>query len=197
MSRTKSFLSHLNLINITLAGVLIVLVNYVLLPFLNEGMQYSLPVIARHERPDPGADKKAEQTRTSSPLDYVIIAEQNLFHPERKIPADVKEAPPLPKPDFVLYGTLISGDLNIAYIEDKKSPLSTPGRGNRQRALIPGQNLSGYTLNQIYVDRVILTRGDDRIEVMVTEGKDKSRAKQKPASPPAQQKKLDGSALNR
>jgi hypothetical protein len=32
---------------------------------------------------------------------------------------------------------------------------------------------------------------------MVTEGKGKNRTKQKPASPPAQQKKLDGSALDR
>lgn len=197
MGKIKYMLSHLNLINIMLAGVLIFLVNYVLLPFLHDDMQFAPPVMVKHEKPFSGTENKAEQTKTLSPLDYVIIAEQNLFHSERKIPVEVKEAQQLPKPDFVLYGTLLSGDMNIAYMEDIKSPVSTPGRGNRQRVLMQGQSLSGYTLSQVLVDRVVMTRGDDKMEIMVTEGKGKSRSKQKPASPPAQQKKLDGSAFVR
>lgn len=169
MSRTKYLLSNFNLINIMLAGALIFLVNYIVLPFLHKGMQYSLPVIVKHEKPDSGIDQKAEQIKTPSPLDYAIIAEQNLFHPERKIPVEANEAQSLPKPEFVLYGTLLSGDMNIAYMEDKKSPYTTAGRGNRQRALKPGQSISGYTLTEVFTDKVVMAKGDDRLEVTVTE----------------------------
>ncbi len=175
MSRTKYLLSNLNLMNIMLAGVLIFLVNYMVLPFLHKGMQYSLPVMVKHEKPDSGVDTKTEQIKTPSPFDYVIIAEQNLFHPERKIPVEAKEAQSLPKPEFVLYGTLLSGDINIAYMEDKKSPYSTAGRGNRQRALKPGQSISGYTLTEVFADKVVMARGDDRLEVTVTESSKSKR----------------------
>ena len=197
MSWARYLLSNINLMNIILGGVLIILVNYILLPFLNKVTQYSLPVIAKHEKSDSGVKNKTEQIITPSPMDYVVIAEQNIFHPERRIPVEAKEAKALPKPDFVLYGTLLSGDTIFAYIEDRKAPHSTPGRGNRQRALKPGQSLSGYTLSQVNVDRVVMTRGDDRLEVMVTEGKSRNRTKQNPAAPSAQQKNLYGDGLDR
>ena len=163
MNRARYLLGNINLINIMLTGVLIFLVNYMLLPFLNKSMQYSLPVIKKHEEIDSGSDKKPDQTKTPSPLDYMVITEQNLFHPERKIPVEVKEAQPLPKPDFVLYGTLISGDTNIAYMEDKKSPHSTPGREKRQTTLKQGDSMSGFTLKELSEDRVIMVRGDERL----------------------------------
>src|SRR5574340_22917 len=131
MGRVRYLLGNLNLINIILTGVLIFLVNYMLFPFLNKSVQYTLPAAKKHQEADSAGNKKPEQTKTPSPLDYMVITEQNLFHPERKIPVEVKEAQPLPKPDFVLYGTLISDDTNIAYMEDKKSPSGTPGREKR------------------------------------------------------------------
>jgi len=196
MNRARYLLGNINLINIMLTGVLIFLVNMIL-PLLYPNMQYYFPETGKHKEIVSVSDNKPDKEKTPSPLDYVVIAEQNLFHPERKIPVEVKEAQPLPKPDFVLYGTMISNDINIAYMEDKKSSYSTPGRGNRQRALKPGQSISGYSLSQVYDDKVVMVRGDDRIEVMVTEGRSKNRTKQKPATPPAQRKNLDGGGLDR
>jgi hypothetical protein len=55
----------------------------------------------------------------------------------------------------------------VAYMEDKKSPRTTPGRGKRQTALKKGDTLSGYTLKEIDPEQVILVRGDETLIVKV------------------------------
>lgn len=183
MGRTRHLLSHINLINILMTGILIFLVNYMLLPFFNKSILYSPPAAVKHEKTEPLADKKQDQSKTPSPLEYIVIAEQNLFHPERKIPVEVKEAQPLPKPDFVLYGTLISGDTNAAYMEDKKSPVNSPGRGKRQTTLKLGESMSGFTLKELSEDRVIMARGEERLTVyLIDPKKPKERVVAAPAS---------------
>lgn len=174
MKRARHLLSNLNLINLMLLGAIIFFIMH-MLPFYKADVQYSLPPIDKYNIPASGADKKTELAKTSSPIDYAMIAEQNLFHPDRKIPVKAKEAQSLPKADFVLYGTLISDNMNIAYIEDKNSPYNTPGRGKRQRKLSKGQSISGYTLAQVYSDKVVMLRGDEKIEVMVTKGKSRNK----------------------
>jgi hypothetical protein len=185
MGRTRYLLSHINLINILLTGLLIVIANYMLLPFLNKGIQYSLPVIAKHEMTDTSTGKKPDLEKTLSPLDYMIITEQNLFHPERKIPVEAKEAQPLPKPDFVLYGTLLSGDINIAYMEDKKSPFSSPGREKRQTPLKLGESMSGFTLKEISEDRVIMVRGEEERLIVYLNDPQKPKQRDFAVQPPS------------
>ena len=96
-----------------------------------------------------------------------MIAEENLFHPERKIPAEKKVEQALPKPEFVLYGTLITDDIKLAYLEDRKAPYNTPGRGKRQTVLKIGDTMSSFTVKEIDTDKVVMVRGEDRIEVNV------------------------------
>ncbi len=67
-----------------------------------------------------------------------MISEQNLFHPERKIPPEKQQEKAVPKPDLFLYGTLITNDASYAFVEDKKAPYSTAGRGKRQTTLKKG-----------------------------------------------------------
>jgi len=174
MSRARHLLSNINPMNIVLTGLLIFLVNYMLFPLLKKGIHYSLPIIVKHEKPESGVDNKAEQIKTLSPLDYVVIAEQNPFHPERKIPVKANGTQAVPKPDFVLYGTLISDALKLAFMDDLKSPQSTAGRGKRQHTVSLGKNLSGYTLTEVFTDRVVMVKGGERLEVAV---KDPSRPK--------------------
>jgi len=188
MRRTRYLLSHINLINILLTAVLIFLVNYILLPFLSKSILYSLPAVKKHGKTEPLTSKQ-EQPKMTSPLDYMVITEQNLFHPERKIPVEVKQAQPLPKPDFVLYGTLINDELQIAYIEDRKSPQSTPGRGKRQSALKLGSSLSGFSLKRVETDKVLMVRGEENIIVLLDDPqKQKSRETQTIETTVAQQK---------
>jgi len=117
-----------------------------------------------------------EELSLPSNVDYMIISEENLFHPERKIPVEKKVEQPLPKPEFVLYGTLVSENISIAYLEDLKAPRNTPGRGKRIIPLRKGQTLSGFKLEEIETDRIVMTRGEEKIIVPIN---DPSRPKER------------------
>lgn len=111
-----------------------------------------------------------------SPQDFRSIADENLFHPERIIPPEKKAEAALPKPEFVLYGTLITPELKVAYLEDKMAPVTTPGRGQRQTALKIGETLSGFQLKEIAPDRVVMSRGEETLTILLQEpGKSKPR----------------------
>ncbi len=163
---TRQFLKNLNLLNLLLLGLLIILARYVIYPAPEPGLKPILPA-QQTETVENSSDEK--NSIPSSSADYMIIAEQNPFHPERKIPVEKKAEQPLPIPDFVLYGTLITDDLSIAYMEDLKSPLSTPGRGKRQTPLKIGQSLSGFTLKEIEAEKVVMVRGDERMTVYLND----------------------------
>jgi len=102
--------------------------------------------------------------------DYALISDQNIFHPERKIPPEKKEEKAVPRPEVILYGTLITGQESIAFVEDKKAPRTTPGRGKRQTVLHKGERLSGYVLTEITANSIVLTKGEERIVVLLDEG---------------------------
>ncbi len=174
MSRMRWILSNFNVVNIALAAVLIVFANNMFLPLLGKSTKFVVPS-AKQVAPAPTAEKSAE-SKSPSPSDYFIIAEQNIFHPDRKIPVEKKEAAPLPKPDFVLYGTLILDDLRVAYMEDRKAPQNAPTRGKKQIPLKPGETLSGFTLKEMDADKVVMVRGEERLTVNLTDpSKSKTR----------------------
>jgi hypothetical protein len=115
---------------------------------------------------DQKKEQAAEQVVNPPMQDFAIIAEKNLFHPDRIIPAEKKDVT-IPRPEFVLYGTLIVDNVRIAYLSDKKAQRTTPGRGKRQVGLKIGETLSGYTLKEVLHDRAVMVRGDDMIELRV------------------------------
>src|SRR4030042_1898455 len=162
MHKVKKIFRNINLLNIILITSIIILANYIVLPMFNMNIRYTLPA---GKKTIGDTDEKPADSHIPSLTDYTMIAEENLFHPERKIPAEKKEEQPLPKPDFVLYGTLITDDIRLAYLEDLKAPQSTLGRGKRQRTLHVGDSLSSYTLTEVYHDRIVMVKGDDRVEI--------------------------------
>jgi hypothetical protein len=163
----RPLMRNLNVMNAVLLAIVLLLAGYVLPPLLHVQVKVALPSAPKNEGKE---DKKTAETQPPSPAEYSVIAEQNLFHPERKIPEVKAQAAPLPKPDFVLYGTLITDDVSLAYLEDMKAP----AKGKRQRALRKGEVLSGFTLKEIEPDKVVMTRGEERLEVRIT---DKARSK--------------------
>jgi hypothetical protein len=173
--KTKSLFKQINLLNILLAAGIIVLALYTVSPFTNANIKLRLPlqkkqVVAEQQKP-------AERSLPSL-SDYIAIAEENLFNPERKIPAPENnpDEKPLPKPEFVLYGTLIADDTKLAYLEDLNDPRSTPGRGERQVVVKKGDTLSGFTLEEVDIDKVVMVRGDEKMTIHVLEpGKPKAR----------------------
>jgi len=180
MTRIRWILSNISVANVALAAVLIAFASYAFLPLFGKSVKRTLPAPKRQEAVPAAKSEKPVEGKSPSPSDYFIIAEQNIFHPERKIPVEKKEAvapPPLPKPDFVLYGTLILDDMKIAYMEDKKAPIQSPTRGKKQIPLRVGEELSGFILKEIDTDKVTMVRGDERLVVQLNDAS-KSQARE-------------------
>jgi hypothetical protein len=166
---------------------------------LNADIEYTMPPLSEGSAEAPDKSKEPSIKKTAFQSDYISISERNLFHPERMIPEPIKEEVAVERPDFVLYGTMMIGDVKIAYMEDINSPLSTPGRGKRQKAVSKGDRLSGYILDEVYQDRVLMVKEDDSIEVnIIDSSKPKTRNVQaaKTAKSSEALKKTDKGKLN-
>lgn len=175
MTRTRWLISNLTLLNVLIAVLLLCAVIYGAWPFFGPGIDVA-PAAVAESAAEPASAPAVASTAVPglSPVDFAVVAEQNLFHPERRLPQGKDQA--LPRPDVVLYGTLITGETRIAYVEDRKSPQSSPGRGKRQVALKKGGQLSGYVLQEVYAERIVLLKGDDRIAVGLNDDRNKRQA---------------------
>ena len=177
MKPVKLILRNVNVLNILLLVSAIFLFFEFDYPLLNR--QVSVEQIEAKEVAIQNEEKIATEN-SASYADFVSIAEKNLFHPEREMPKAEKAA--VPKPELILYGTLITDDVSVAYVEDKKSPYSTPGRAKRQTALKKGGSIGGYVLREIEPNRIVLVRGEDRLVVLLDET-GKRMGDEKAASP--------------
>lgn len=163
--------------NITLLNVLLVLCAVVLTGLNMDPMSardFTLQVQGENAREKSLAEGVSEGQFLSA-ADYVMVGENNLFHPERLIPAQKKEEKPLPKPEIVLHGTMISDDLKIAYVQDLKAPRSTPGRGTRQLPLRQGDVLGGFVLKEISIDKIVMVRGEEVLNISIYDSHRKSK----------------------
>ena len=172
------FLS-LNVLNGLLALAVAAVVHFAVIPLLNPVARISLPAVK--ETAASSGEQKAPSHRFPV-TDYTVISDKNLFHPERKIPLEKQTEKAATKPDVFLYGTLITDDTSYAFIEDKKAPYSTPGRGKRQITLKKGDHVSGYTLSEIETNRIVLVKGEDKVVVILDES-EKKRTGDVPAMP--------------
>lgn len=164
MQKIKYFFRNINLINTLLLVLITFFVIYSILPSFYTDIKYFLPAIEkRHEV----AEKTESVFSPHSPAEYLIIGDDNIFHPERIIPREKLVEKEVPKPDFVLYGTMVSDELGIAYLEDIKAPRTTTGRGKRQIPVREGDVLSGFTVKDIEANRVIMVRGEERMVVNI------------------------------
>ena len=179
-------LKNINLLNIALTALITAGVLYIFAPM--PGIDLKITRSAASNKPLPETKGEPSHAQNIPPSDYTIIAEQNLFHPDRKIPAEKKADSPKPQPEFVLYGTLLADDISLAYIEDRKSPQSTPGRGKRQTALKKGDTISGFTLKEIKKDMVVMARDEETLNLFLDDSKKpKTREISQPQQTTAQQ----------
>lgn len=167
--RIKSIVRHVTVLNLLLLAVTAAFSAYVVPSWMNVRVSYTPPV------PRKIVAAKEEKPAATSPSgeEYAIVAEQNVFNPQRKIPEEkmpeADKEKQLPQPEFVLYGTLLYDDTGVAFMDDlkEKSGNLTGTRGRRQQTLRPGNALSGFTLKEVYPDKVVMVRGDNRMEVRV------------------------------
>jgi hypothetical protein len=161
------FLRSVNLLNVLLIAAVTMLAAYVLFPLVNMKVTYKPPAV--EQTPAVQVEKPAV-AHSPSPSEFMVVAEQNLFHPERKIPVE-KTAESQAKPDIILYGTLVGEDMRLAYIEDQRSPQNSPGRGKRQSVVKQGDTVSGFVLKTVETDRIVLVRGDEQVTVYLTDAR--------------------------
>jgi type II secretory pathway component PulC len=175
----KLILRNINVLNMLLLAVAVVLFFVFDYPLL--GGQVSTAQVQAKETGAPiQNEEKSAPEASASYADFISIAEKNLFHPEREMPKAEKAA--APKPELILYGTVITDDTSIAYVEDKKSPYSTPGRAKRQTALKKGDSIGGYVLREIEPNRIVLVRGEDRLVVRLDDDTEKRKGTEAGAS---------------
>jgi hypothetical protein len=169
----KAFTRNFNILNTILLLITVLFIFYIFLPRLEIHIKYKLPAIKTSQEKEK--EDKLSEDRTPSVTEYAIVSKKNLFNPERIIPVEKKDAEQqsLPKPEFLLYGTLISNNVKLAYLEDLKSLRNTPGRGRRQVSLKIGDVLSGFTLKEIHDDYIVMTRGEETITVKITDNAEK------------------------
>ncbi|MCG2721650.1 MAG: hypothetical protein L6290_06515 [Thermodesulfovibrionales bacterium] len=193
----KMLIQNITVLNMLLILGIIFFALQSLLPHLSIQVRYAVPSAGKSLT---GEQERSAEISVPAPTEYGLVAERNLFHPERHIPVEKKAEQPLPKPEFVLYGTMITDGLSLAYVEDLKAPRSSPGRGKRQTSLKKGDRISGFTLKEIHSDNIVLMRGDEKLVVSIQDsshpkartefGVSESTAESPPASaskPPSQQ----------
>jgi hypothetical protein len=145
--------------------------------------RWMLPVKAADEKE---IVKKSGTTIESSPLfvgqkekatvgSYLLLAEKNIFHPERKdFPifspsiGDLSKKP-VARPQIVLYGVILNGDYQSASIANPGRPMQ---RGEREiNTLRVGDRIGDYQLVQILPDRIMLEGPEDKFEVLLYDSK--------------------------
>ncbi|MBF0518042.1 MAG: hypothetical protein HQK97_13190, partial [Nitrospirae bacterium] len=136
------YLEHFNVLNITLVLAIVFMGIYEYHDYrANEKIKVAPN---KKMRLDTGEVKLDDARKLLPRGDYMVVTEKNLFHPERR---PVQTQAELPPADFVVYGTIV-GSTKAAFVEDKKSPYNTPGRGQRQRTLHEGDAVSGYKVKR-------------------------------------------------
>lgn len=190
MKFIRYILNNINPLNIILIASAILIGLAALSPYFYSQVLYKLPVA---KPPSVEEDKQPDAAAVVSPSlsDYMVIADQNLFHPDRKIPLEKKEAQQIPKPELILYGTLITEGMSVAYVEDKKNPKTSPGRGKRQNVMKKGDSVGGFVLKEIEADKIMLSRGDETMVVHLNQG-DKPRISDVPGAATVSAKPVPG-----
>jgi hypothetical protein len=179
MIRMKYILQNMNVLNGLLAIAAVAMVYCLVIPFFDPVIRFSLPAV---KETTDGSYKASASPQKASQADYAVIGDQNLFHPERIVPPEKKEEKAVPRPDVILYGTLITDQLSIAFVEDRKAPKTTPGRGKRQMTLHKGDHLGGYIVRDIEANRMVLVKGEEKIIVLLEDG-EKRKATETSISP--------------
>ncbi len=154
-----------------------------------------LPSFTLYDPVETVSPKKADSAKilektvpesTPTILDYMVVSEKNLFHAERKMPADKKkDEQTVVRPEIIFFGAIITDEKKIAYIEDMKNPYSTPGRGKRQTQVVEGAMIGSYKLKEINPETLVLVHGEDKMVVNLRDQKDRNIAEGTKKTPSA------------
>jgi hypothetical protein len=168
----KWTLDNVRVFHLMIGAIVGVFLFFFVWPEYNQNGKISIP--AAKIIPETEAQAPTPEEIPPSLSDYAVIAEQNLFHQDRKIPPRKKE---MPKPEIVLSGTTIMDGVPLALIQDKKGGQILASCSNRQRPcwVKIGDRVQGYTVTIIEPNSIFLQKGDD----VITASLHKRQGKQK------------------
>jgi len=173
--------------------------NFLLLIVITLLIHNNYEIWSQRRIPEPGKDagKKGEEksdalsrSRVTRKItlqeSFMVIAEKNIFHPERKefsLPS-LEQAKPGARPPIQLYGIMITEDLQTASVAQSGKPLP---KGEREiKTLKIGERIGEYTLTKILPDRVTFETAGDSFEILLYDPKSpKKRAVAKTPDKPA------------
>ncbi len=118
---------------------------------------------------------------------FNVIAEKNLFNPDRKefsTAAAAAMSKPITRPQVMLQGVVLTDGYQSASIVNPGRPLH---KGEREtKSVRIGDMVGEYKLSKILPDRILLEAGEDSYEVLLYDPRSpKKRAQVKTATPPA------------
>jgi type II secretory pathway component PulC len=169
MTIRQYLIRSINVLNLILFAAVAMVFFYVLEPLLQASTAVKIPVA----KETPVVSSKDGERHQVMVNNDAVIGDKNLFHPDRIIPPEKKTAVALVRPDIVLHGTMITDQIKLAYVEDKKAPSTSSGRGTRQITLKEGDLIGGYKLKQITDKMVLLTNGEEQMTLYLDELKDR------------------------
>jgi hypothetical protein len=131
----------------------------------------------------PPAFLPARERASAAP--YLVIAEKNIFSPDRRdFAAQMSgESVPVSRPQVLLYGVVIGDQFQTASVV---SPGRALLKGERElKTLRLGDQIGGYKLTKIFSDRITLEAAGDSFEVLLFDPKfPKRRMDVRTTSPP-------------
>jgi hypothetical protein len=179
----RYLIRSISVLNLSILACALLVVWHGLLPLLHVSFVYK----PRQAKEATAATAEAQGLIKAPPLsDFLVIADQNLFNKERKMPSDKTAEKALPRPEIVLYGTLRMENMLVAFIEDKRSPKTTPSRGKQQAVVRQGDMIGGFIVKQIGPDRIVLSRGEDLMTVYLDDEQKRSGTPKTPVRPAPQ-----------
>ncbi len=118
-----------------------------------------------HAANDPAALKvrpvppEAITSSTSAP-DYLVVAQQNPFHPERNdaMPPPPPGAAKTVGPPPLVYGSMLLGKEKFALMATESDP--------KPRKIVEGDSINGYKLAEVKAQSVVLEADGSKSEVM-------------------------------
>jgi hypothetical protein len=167
MRRFLTFVARqTNGLNVLLAILLVLLVDATILPLCRTGAEFAMP------SPIGGPSVEVGQTHLADVdhADYARLVQENFFHPERKFPIPAKKEKQeviTTRPEIVLYGTYITSDLRLAFVEEKGSPVFSTGRGQKHTTVRLGERVAGFELKQIEPDKIVLVKEKESITIFL------------------------------
>jgi hypothetical protein len=158
-------------------GVLSILLFFIVLILIYENYEIwspSPPLVAKGEGARKVEGKAEPSSGSASPEEAVpreavnVIAEKNIFNPERKefsSQAAAAMAKPVTRPQITLCGVAMVGDYQVATIINPGRPLY---KGEREtKSIKVGEMVGEYKLTKIMPDRIVMEGGEDSFEVLL------------------------------